>query len=113
MWKSVHVRVGVAVFGGVFGGAWALHVALDYRKRKLTITPWDLEDHPAPITDPNLTLKSAQVFFRHGARTPLSHLPKQVEEVNNFAQFPPPSPHRAHINKYDSDPFHSMEPAVI
>ena len=30
-----------------------------------------------------MTLKSVQVFFRHGARTPLSHLPN-VEEVRKL-----------------------------
>ena len=33
--------------------------------------------------DETLTLKSVQVFFRHGARTPLSHLPN-IEEVRIF-----------------------------
>ena len=37
------------------------------------------EDH-VDRDDETMTLKSVQVFFRHGARTPLSHLPN-VEEV--------------------------------
>ena len=38
------------------------------------------EDDTVDRDDEPMTLRSVQVFFRHGARTPLSHLPN-VEEV--------------------------------
>ena len=43
-------------------------------------TPVDLSQQTPPELQ-KMTLKSVQVFFRHGARTPLRHLVSQVAEV--------------------------------
>ena len=49
------------------------------KNRDKTLMDLRLNDN-VDTDDETMTLKSVQVFFRHGARTPLSHLPN-VEEV--------------------------------
>ena len=76
------LRSTITIISGVgLSGAVLSKFLYDYSQKQGQNTNGSaVEDDNVDTDDETMTLKSVQVFFRHGARTPLSHLPN-VEEV--------------------------------
>jgi len=72
------LRRTAAVLCGTTGGLLSLKVWLDRNKAYGDASKNEPEQLKA--SDAELKLVNCQVFFRHGARTPLHHIP--VEEVS-------------------------------
>ena len=82
-WKALSV-----VGGGIGCGVLLAYVTRHRQTGVTAASPPPLGSGPSPgdpqgtdLTPDNMTLRCAQIFFRHGARTPLRHIPN-VEEVS-------------------------------
>ncbi len=67
-----------------FIGSLLIHVFFPILEERASKTPFDFQKPQAkepPEDQQPMSLRTVQVFFRHGARTPLSHLP-HVRDVS-------------------------------